>query len=103
MPFNARCWMLPTAGLAAAMIFLTGCAGAGFEGSGGACPPVVDYSRAEQARVAEEVAALQEGALIAEWLADYAVLRDQVRACASHPPSRRMEAHDRSGLSHPER
>jgi hypothetical protein len=42
---------------------------------------VVEYSRAEQLRVAEELAALTEGALIGEWLADYAVLRDQVRAC----------------------
>lgn len=33
-------------------------------------------------RVAEEVAALPEGALIPNWLADYAVLRDQARACA---------------------
>jgi len=48
----------------------------------GACPPVVTYSQAEQARVAEEVAALPEGALIPDWLADYAVLRDQARACA---------------------
>ena len=63
------------------MIFLTACAGAGFEGTGGVCPPVVDYSRAEQARVAEEVAALPEGALIPDWLADFAVLRDQARAC----------------------
>ncbi|MGI3213222.1 hypothetical protein ACROSR_19235 [Roseovarius tibetensis] len=39
------------------------------------------YSQAEQARVAEEVAELPEGALILEWLADYAVLRDQARAC----------------------
>jgi hypothetical protein len=45
------------------------------------CPPVVEYSRAEQARVAEEVAALSEGAVITEWLADYAVLRAQARAC----------------------
>ena len=43
---------------------------------------MVEYGRAEQARVAEEVAALPEGALIPGWLADYAVLRDQVRACA---------------------
>jgi hypothetical protein len=48
----------------------------------GACPPVAGYSRAEQARVAQEVAALPEGALIPTWLADYAVLRDQARACA---------------------
>jgi len=42
---------------------------------------VVEYSRAEQARVAEEVAALHEGAEIVAWLADYSVLRDQARAC----------------------
>jgi len=44
----------------------------------------VEYSRVEQARVAEEVAALPEGAVIAEWLPDYAVLRAQTRAC--HQP-----------------
>jgi hypothetical protein len=43
---------------------------------------VVGYSQAEQARVAAEVAALPEGVAIAEWLADYAVLRDQARVCA---------------------
>jgi hypothetical protein len=54
----------------------------GFEAGGlSACLPVVKYSREEQARVAEEVAVLPEGALIASWLADYAVLRDQARAC----------------------
>jgi len=42
---------------------------------------VVEYSEAEQARVAAEVAALPEGAVIVSWLADYAVLRDQARAC----------------------
>jgi hypothetical protein len=42
---------------------------------------VVEYNRAEQARVAEEVAALPEFSLIVGWLADYAVLRDQARAC----------------------
>lgn len=47
----------------------------------GACLPVVEYSRNEQARAAEEVAALPEGALITKWQADYAVLRDQARAC----------------------
>jgi len=43
---------------------------------------VVEYNRAEQARVANEVALLPEGALIVGWLADYAVLREQARACA---------------------
>ena len=46
-----------------------------------ACPPVVEYSRAEQARLAAELAALPEGAVIPEWLSDYAVLREQTRAC----------------------
>jgi hypothetical protein len=49
---------------------------------------VVAYSRAEQARVAEEVAALPEGALIVTWLADYAVLRDQARACRTFQATR---------------
>jgi hypothetical protein len=42
---------------------------------------VVEYSRPEQARVADEVARLPEGALITGWLSDYAVLRDQAKAC----------------------
>jgi len=44
---------------------------------------VVDYTLAEQARMAEEVAALLEGKMIVGWLADYAVLREQARACAT--------------------
>ncbi len=81
MPSTARCWTPPRAALVIATIFLTACAEVGFDAPPGACPPVVAYSRAEQARVAEEVAALPEGALIVSWLADYAVLRDQARAC----------------------
>ena len=66
------------------MICLTGCARVGSENSSSGCKPVVEYSRNEQSRVSEEVAALPEGALIVEWLADYAVLREQARACS--PP-----------------
>jgi len=43
---------------------------------------VVEYRQAELARVAEEVTRLPVDALIPEWLADYVVLREQVRACA---------------------
>ena len=81
MSYNARCWTQQAAALAAAMIFLNGCAGVGSDGRHSACPLVVEYSEAEQARVAAEVAALPEGAVIVSWLADYAVLRDQARAC----------------------
>lgn len=83
MPTTRTCWTRVHAALAAATICLTACAGVGSDLTPGACPPVVAYSRAEQAKVAEEVAALPEGAAIIEWLADYAVLRDQARACRS--------------------
>ena len=82
MSYNARCWTQQAAALAAAMIFLNGCAGAGFDATVKPCPLAVEYSRAEQAIVAQEVAALPEGAIIPEWLADYAVLREQATACA---------------------
>ena len=45
------------------------------------CPPVVDYTAADQAKAADEVEALSEGAVIVRLLSDYAVLRDQAQAC----------------------
>jgi hypothetical protein len=44
----------------------------------------MEHSRTEQARLADEVARLPEGALIVGWMADYAVLRNQVRTCRLH-------------------
>ena len=82
MPFKDRCLRWQLAVLAIATSWLSGCATAGSEWVGqGACPPVVEYSRAEQVGVAEEVAELPEGMLIIGWLADYAVMREQVRSC----------------------
>jgi hypothetical protein len=63
------------------MLWLTGCAMVGSDATPSACPPVVDYSRPQQARVADEMVKLPEGSLIIGWLADYAVLREQARAC----------------------
>lgn len=72
---------LPAAPLIA-MLWLTACAaGSSDSGGAGACPPVVHYSPAEQARAADEVEALPEGAMLVRMLSDYAVLRDQARAC----------------------
>lgn len=48
-------------------------------GSFGACPPVVECSRAFQAWAVEELALLPEESAIAEVLADYAVMREQAR------------------------
>ncbi|WP_281271219.1 hypothetical protein [Paracoccus lutimaris] len=42
---------------------------------------MVDYTSAEQAGAADEVEALPEGAVLVRMLSDYAVLRDQTRAC----------------------
>jgi hypothetical protein len=45
------------------------------------CPPVVEYTREFQACAAEELGMLPDGPAISEVLADYTVMRDQVRAC----------------------
>ena len=42
---------------------------------------MVEYSREFQARAAEELALLPERSVIAEMLADYAVMREQARSC----------------------
>jgi hypothetical protein len=63
-----------------AMLWLTGCATGGSD-TRAPCPPVVDYTAAEQARAADEVEALPEGAVIVRLLSNYAVLRDQAPAC----------------------
>ena len=62
------------------MLWLTGCATGGSE-TRAPCPPVVDYTAADQARAADEVEALPEGAVVVRMLSDYAVLRDQARVC----------------------
>ncbi len=79
---NAGCWMRRLAVLAIATSLLTGCATDGSEaGMHAVCPPVVEYSREFRARAAEELKPLPNGSAIAEMLSDYAVMRDQARAC----------------------
>lgn len=62
------------------MLWLTGCATVG-SNTRAPCPPLVEYTSAEQARAADEVEDLPEGAVIVRMLGDYAALRDQTRAC----------------------
>ena len=82
MQSNAGCWRRRLAVLVIATSWVTGCATAGFETGGlGGCPPVVDYSREFQARAAEELALLPDGSAVVAMMADYAIIRDQVRAC----------------------
>jgi hypothetical protein len=80
MPSTARCSTPPPAALLIVTLWLSACAMGGTE-TRAPCPPVVDYTSAEQARAADEVEELSEGAVIARMLSDYAVLRDQARAC----------------------
>ena len=80
MRFTARCSTPPPAALLIVTLWLTGCAMAGSE-THTPCPPVVEYPFTDQARAADEVEALAEGAVIVRMLSDYAVLRDQSRAC----------------------
>jgi uncharacterized protein YceK len=84
MTSNARCWKQQLVALAIATISLTGCATVASDGGGlEACPPVVEYGGEFQARAAEELALLPEGSAVAEMLSDYAVMREQARACRS--------------------
>jgi len=80
MPSTARCSTPPPAALLIAMLWLSACATAGSE-TRAPCPPVVEYTAADQAQAAEEVEALPESAVVLRMLSDYAVLRDQARAC----------------------
>lgn len=76
----AKCWTPPRAALLIVMLLLTGCAMGGSDPRP-TCPPIVEYTKADQARTAKEVATLPEGTAIVRLLGDYAVLRDQARAC----------------------
>lgn len=80
MKSNGRCWTLPAAALLIAMLWLSACAVASSDRLT-TCPPVVDYSEADLAWAAGEVEALPEGAVLVRMLGDYAVLREQARAC----------------------
>ena len=62
------------------MLWLSACATGGSD-TRVPCPPVVEYTAEDQARAADEVEELPEGAVIVRMLADYAGLRDQARAC----------------------
>ena len=76
------CWMPRLAVLAIATSLLTACATVASDPrTATVCPPVVKYNREFQARAAEELARLSDGSAIANMLADYSVMREQVRVC----------------------
>jgi hypothetical protein len=84
MTFNAGCWMPRLVVLVIAASLATACATGGSEPRAvSICPPVVDYSEEFQARAADELGLLPEGSAVIEMLSDYAVMREQARACDS--------------------
>lgn len=80
MKSNVRCWRPPATAALIAMLLLAGCATVGSD-TLAPCPPVVDYSQTEQESAAAEVETLSEASLVVRMLSDYAVLREQARAC----------------------
>jgi hypothetical protein len=81
MKSSAECSRQQLAALVIVTSLLSACATVSSEPFAGGCPPVVEYSQAEQAQAADEVAALPEDSVVIDWLADYSALRDQVRLC----------------------
>lgn len=84
MTFSGKCWRRRRVVLEIATSLLGGCETAGSDRpASAACPPVVGYGAELPARAAAEVDALPEGSTVANLLSDYAVMRDQARACAA--------------------
>jgi hypothetical protein len=82
MTFNAKCWKRRLVVLAIVMSLPSGCGTSGSDRSpAAACPPVVEYGANLQASAAAEVETLPEDSAVAALLSDYAVMRDQARAC----------------------
>ncbi len=56
---------------------------AGCNAVGGGCPPLVSYSRAQQADAAHELRALPQDSELAAMIVDYGKLRDACRVSLS--------------------
>jgi hypothetical protein len=80
--FNGRCWRRRLVVLAIAASLPSGCGTAGSERAAVAmCPPAVEYGAELQIQAATELALLPEASAVETLLTDYAVMRDQARAC----------------------
>ena len=68
--------------LMAAMTLLSACVAGNSEvGAVRGCPALVAYSDEFQERAAGEIALLSEDSAVVTMLSDYALMRDQTRAC----------------------
>ena len=92
MTCSGRCWRRRLVVLAIVASLPSGCGTVGSDQPlAAACPPVVTYDAELQSRAAAEVEALPDGSAVAGLLSDYAVMRDQARAC-----NKRVAPADRS-------
>ena len=84
MLFTGRCWRRRLVVLAIVASLPSACGTAGSErGAAVVCPPVVDYGDGVQVQAAAELELLPETSAVGTLLSDYAVMRDQARACAT--------------------
>lgn len=81
MKSNAKCWTPPATALLIAMLWLSGCATDGSDRPGQLSPPVVEFSVADRAQAADNVETISKASIVVRMLSDYAVLREQARAC----------------------
>ena len=84
MKSSAKCSRPRLAVLIIVTSFLSACAAVSSKPVIGVCPPVVEYNDGFLAQAAEEVQAMPEGSARNEMLSDYAVMREQARACGAH-------------------
>lgn len=84
MTFSGKCSRRRLAVLAIVASLPSACARVASEGASVAvCPPVVDYGAGVQLQAAADLDLLPDGSAVGALLADYAVMRDQARACGS--------------------
>ena len=79
---NPACWTRRLIVPAIVLPLLSACATAGSEAPAVVCPPVVPYDQVTLDRAAADLDALPAGSPLITMMADYAVMRDQARACA---------------------
>ena len=83
MTFSGKCWRRRRVVLVIAASLLGGCEmGSSDHAAATACPPVIDYTASLQAAAAADIAELPADSRLTDMLADYAVMREQARACA---------------------
>jgi hypothetical protein len=84
MKCSRTCWRRRLVVLVIVASLPSGCGTAGSERPAAAvCPPVVSYGAELRARVAAEVETVPEESAVSGLLSDYAVMRDQARACST--------------------